>query len=335
MSVAPRLSPEFLDDGRTDDLVQPFQIDRFGLRGRLVRLGETVDTVLGRHDYPDSVARLLGEALALAACLASSVKYEGVFTLQAKGNGPVSLLVADVTSDGALRGYAGFDAAAVAALETRPSAPTVARLFGGGYVAFTVDQGSKAQRYQGIVELQGATLAECVHHYFQQSEQIDTAIKLACERAGAAWRAGALMVQRLPEQRETDQPELDVEGEWGEGSEEGWHRAVLFMSTATAAEMIDPRLTPRELLFRLFHEDGVRVFRPRFLEERCRCGRGRVEKVLVSLPRAEIESLKEDDPELVVTCEFCNRSERFSADELDRLYAPVGDGASGRGAAAD
>ena len=321
MSAAPRLSPELLDQGRSDDLVQPFQIDRFGLRGRLVRLGDIADAVLSRHDYPEPVTRVLGEALALAACLASSVKYEGIFTLQAKGNGPVSLLVADVTSEGAVRGYAGFDAAAVAEVTKGPTPPTVARLFGGGYLAFTVDQVEKGQRYQGIVELQGATLAESVHHYFRQSEQIDTAIKLACSRAGGSWRAGALMVQRLPEQRETDQPELDVEGELVAGSEEGWHRAILFMSTATAAEMIDPGLTARELLFRLFHEDGVRVFQPRYLEERCRCGRDRVERVLVSLPRTEVESLKEDDPELVVTCEFCNRTERFTEDELDRIYA--------------
>ena len=326
MSSKPKLSPEFLVEGRTDDLVQPFQIDRQGLRGRLVRLGATVDAVLHRHAYPEPVARLLGEALVLAACLASSVKYEGVFTLQARGDGALSLLVADVTSEGAMRGYAGYDAEALTALLAQDPQPTVARLFGGGYLAFTVDQGDDTQRYQGIVELQGATLAESVHHYFRQSEQIDTAIKLACGPAGAgadgrlAWRAGALMVQRLPEQRLPEQPPLDVEGEPGPGSEEGWRRAVILLGSATAAEMLDPRLTPRELLFRLFHEDGVRVYRPRFLEERCRCGRGRVEKVLASLPREEVESLREDDERLVVTCQFCNRSESFTDAELDRLY---------------
>lgn len=318
---APQLSPEYLDHGRTDDLVQPFQIDRYGLRGRLVRLGDTVDAVLRRHDYPEPVARLLGEALVLAACLASSVKYDGIFTLQARGQGALSLLVVDVTSDGAMRGYAGFDAAAVrAALEQDPT-PTAARLFGGGHLAFTVDQGrGDGQRYQGIVELQGASLADCVHHYFRQSEQIDTAIKVACGPVAvgggpARWRAGALMVQRLPEQAASGGgPDA------GSESAEGWHRAVVFLGSATTAEMLDPGLTPRELLFRLFHEDGVRVYRPRLLEERCRCGRRRVEEVLAALPRAEVERLREADDAVVVTCQFCNRAERFTDADLDRLY---------------
>lgn len=320
------LHPDDREMGPTDDVVQPFQIDRYGLRGRLVRLGDSVDAVLDRHDYPPPVAELLGRAMALAACLASSVKYEGVFTLQAAGAGPVRTLVADVTSDGAIRGYVGFDREALDETLSRDATPTVPRLFGGGHLSFTVDQGGERGRYQGIVELEGATLAECVHHYFRQSEQIDTAVHLACAKVGEGsgqgpWRAGALMVQRLPEQRGEDQPELDVVGDLADegGSEEGWRRAVTFMGTASSGELLDPGLTPNTLLFRLFHEDGVRVFEPRPIEDRCRCSRGRIERVLRSLPRQEVQELKIEDA-VVVTCEFCNRTERFTDGDLDAVY---------------
>jgi len=305
---------------RTDDLVQPFQIERNGLRGRLVRLGGAVDGVLARHDYPDPVARLLGEAMALAACLASSVKYDGIFTLQANGDGPVSMLVTDITSAGTIRGYVGYDRERLAAATADRTEPTVPRLLGGGYLAFTVDNtGEQADgensRYQGIVALEGASLAECVHHYFRQSEQIETGVKVVCGRVGRgdggdSWRAAALMVQRLPEQAGADR---DVD-------DEGWRRAMVFLGSATPSELLDPVLTPETLLYRLFHEDGVRVYPPRPVAEGCRCGgRARIETVLRSMPAAEIRDMKIDDA-VVVTCEFCGRAERFDDDDLDMLY---------------
>src|SRR5579859_395761 len=173
-----------------DDLIRPFQIDAHALRGRLVRLGPVFDRVVDQHGYPEPVAVMLGEAMALAALLAGALKYEGIFTLQTKGDGPITLMVADVASSGAVRGYAQFDPAAL----ERVTAPgnSVPRLLGGGYLAFTVDQGEHTERYQGIVELAGATLAECAHHYFRQSEQVQAGIKLAVGRLaeGGAWRAG-------------------------------------------------------------------------------------------------------------------------------------------------
>src|SRR4051812_26863504 len=155
-------------DRRADDLVQPFQIDAPGLRGRLVRLGASVDEVLSRHDYPEPVARLLGETLALAAALSGALKYDGVFSLQTKGDGPVRMMVADITSQGAMRGYAAFDQQALAdalsssagALPGSPLSAPVPRLLGRGHLAFTVDQGPDTERYQGIVELSGGTLAD-------------------------------------------------------------------------------------------------------------------------------------------------------------------------------
>jgi molecular chaperone Hsp33 len=308
-----------------DDLVQPFQIESMAAQGRFVRLGKSVDNVLTAHDYPDSVAALLGEAQALAGLLAGAFKYDGVLTVQVKGDGPVTLLVADVTSDGAMRGYAQYDAARIRALEASGpdavGAAPVARLLGSGYLAFTVDRGAEHQRYQGIVELEGATLADCAHAYLHRSVQMDAAINLAVGRVpagpgGETWRAGGLMVQRMADggrlQRRSGEARDPLD-------DDAWRRAVVLMKSCSRDELLDQRLNPDDLLFRLFHEDGVRVFEPSSVEMRCRCSRARVENVLRSFPRAEIESMKEDD-RIVVTCEFCNAEYGFDDDQLERLY---------------
>jgi molecular chaperone Hsp33 len=315
--------------GRDDDLVQPFQIEAHAIRGRLVRLGPLLAEVLSRHAYPEPVAALLGQTLALAATFASAFKYDGVFTLQTKGEGPVSMLVADVTSKGEIRGYARYDEARLAAAEREAAQGhgalgVVPRLLGPGYLAFTVDQGSKTERYQGIVELEGAELADCIHHYFRQSEQLDAAFKLAVGRIAAApgastWRAAGLMIQRLPL----------VGGEAGAAADDGkrdaqedaWRRALIMMGSATTAEMLDPGLGAHDLLYRLFHEDGVRVFRQRPLRPGCRCSRERVVRVLRALSPAELEEMKVDG-RIVVTCQFCMREYGFDEAELAAALAP-------------
>src|SRR5262249_5579908 len=232
---------------------------------------------------------MLGEAIGLAAALAGALKYEGVFTLQTKGDGPIHLIVADVTSDGAVRGYAQYDreklAKATAALP--PGAGIggpVPRLLGAGYLAFTVDQGEHTERYQGIVELQGATLADCAHHYFRQSEQVEAGLKVAIARlpdgqGGFRWRAGSIMIQRLP-----------AEGDAAKraAAADGGRRAMILMSSSTSHELVVPELAPEALLFRLFHEDGVRAYRRHDLHPRCRCSRERVERVLRLLPADEL-----------------------------------------------
>jgi molecular chaperone Hsp33 len=301
-----------------DDLVQPFQIDLFGLRGRLVRVGPLLDEILTRHDYPEPVARMLGEAIALAAALSGALKYAGVFTLQTKGDGPVHLLVADITSDGAVRGYAQYDrdrlAKAMAALPAGATiGDSVPRLLGAGHLAFTVDQGEHSERYQGIVELQGATLADCAHHYFRQSEQVQAGLKVAvARRADAAgrpsWRGGSLMIQRLPA----------GEGPGGDAAEDGWRRAMILMSSCTSGELVDPGLAPEALLFRLFHEDGVRVYRRHDLAAGCRCSRERVERVLRMLPADQLDDMKVEG-RVVVTCQFCSAPYEFDEAALAAL----------------
>jgi len=296
-----------------DDRILPFQIEASHIRGRLVRLGPLAAEILGQHSYPRLVARRVAEALALTAALAGALKYDGIFTLQIKGDGPIRLLVADATSAGQMRGYAQFDADAVAAVAKLDADPSVPRLFGGGYLAFTVDQGQHTERYQGIVELNGTTLAECIHAYFRQSEQLQAVILLGADagEAGAGWRSGALMLQRLP----PEGPETERDN-----AEESWRRAIALMGSCTPAELTDPRLAPEDLLYRLFHEDGVRVYRPIELKAECRCSRERVERVLAALGKSDLEEMKIDG-RIFVTCEFCGR--RYDFDEADLARLPT------------
>jgi molecular chaperone Hsp33 len=290
-----------------DDLLRPFQLERSALRGRLVRLGDALDRILTRHDYPEPVGQLLGELLVLAAALAGGLRFQGTFSLQAKGSGPVSLLLADYTHDGAMRGYARFDA------ERIDAGADLAALLGDGRLALTVDQGDAGAAYQSIVELSGASLTECMQTYFRQSEQLKTGLKIAVGRVADngtwRWRGGGLMVQRL-----ADQPVDEVHLE-------DWHRTMLLLGTATEAELLDAGLPADALLYRLFHEEGVRVFAPQDLRFGCRCTRERVEKLLQSFPDAEVEEMRQDDGLLVVTCQFCNAGFRFDEAQLARLHA--------------
>ena len=317
MPGEPNLTIE--SDPRSDDLVQPFRIDPFALRGRLVRLGPTVDRILSQHDYPEPVAAILGEAIALAVVLAGALKYDGIFTLQTKSDGPVRLIVADVSTDGAVRGYAQYDSARLGEAMMQPGqSPSVPELVGSGYIAFTVDQGENTERYQGIVELIGGNLAECAQHYFRQSEQIQAGIKLAAARSGPpgpngrAWRAGGLMLQRVPPEGGHRVIADDVE--------DGWRRAMVLMSSATPAELVDPELTPRRLLFRLFHDEGVRVYRTHPLEARCRCSRERIIRILRAFPAEDIEDMQKDEV-TTVTCEFCNTRYDFNSADFSPIEA--------------
>jgi molecular chaperone Hsp33 len=304
-----------------DDYLRPFQIEGMTVRGRLVRLGPALHEIISRHGYPDLVSHLLGEAVALSSALAGALKFDGVFTLQTKGDGPLSAMVADVKSPGDLRGYAKFEPEAIAAFEA-DARPSIPRILGGGHIAFTVDQGADTERYQGIVALEGQSLADCAHNYFRESEQIDTAIVLACGRhpdsnsASGAWRGGAIMLQRLPE----GDPSLlarGVEVERDEVSEDDWRRVVTMLASTKDSELLDPELPGDDLLFRLFHEDGVRIFEPTGLRPGCRCSPERAERILAQLPPHELPGLALDNA-LIVTCEFCNASFTFTLDQFDR-----------------
>lgn len=295
------------------DFTQTFQIEGLDVRGRLVRLGPELDKVIDAHGYPDAVSEMLAETLTLAATLASALKYDGLFSLQVQSEGPISLLVADVTSAGAMRGYARYDADRVAEAAAGQGAK-VPRLLGSGHLAFTVDQGQDMERYQGIAALDGATLAECAHHYFRNSEQLETAIFLAAEVKDGAAKAGALMVQRMPQTI----PEHHIVD--AEDAEDGWRRTVAILASLTADELLDTGLDHDQLLFRLYHEDGVRAYEPQPLRHQCRCSHDKVATTLKSFPRAEITG---DDGHARVVCEFCQASYDFSPTDLDGLFAAV------------
>jgi molecular chaperone Hsp33 len=287
------------------DCTQPFEIEKSNVRGRMVRLGDELDLILTRHAYPKPVARFLAETLTLAVMLASTLKYEGVFSLQTRGDGPIRLMVADVTSTGDLRAYAQFDEDALAKVAGDIAIAPAPALLGKGHIAFTVDQGPDTERYQGIVELYGKTLADCVQHYFRQSEQIDTGITVPVDRdEDGHWRSGGVLLQRLPGERHPASDE-----------EDGWRRAMVLLTTATTEELVDPALRPSELLMRLYHEDGVRVWPVQALRFGCRCSRERVTTMLGTMSRDDIEAMKVDGV-VEVACQFCSTVYRFDDDDL-------------------
>jgi molecular chaperone Hsp33 len=290
-----------------DDLILPFQAEQADVVGRLVKLGPTVDTILSRHDYPEPVSKLLGEAVALTALLGAALKFEGKFILQASTDGPVDLLVADYQVPGGLRGYARFSAERLAEL------PADGRLLGEGNLAMTIDRGVDTERYQGVVQLEGESLTEAADTYFRQSEQLPTFIRLAVARhyrAGSAgerswtWRAGGLLVQKL-----TREGGRSV-GREAAFSEEDWTRARALAETVEDHELLDPMLPPDRLLYRLFHEEQVRAFRAISLESYCSCSRARVEELLKRFSAEDLAEMVVDG-EMWVTCEFCNSRYQF------------------------
>ncbi|MFA5121814.1 Hsp33 family molecular chaperone [Zavarzinia sp.] len=296
------------DNQRGDDRVLPFQIDALDVRGRIVRLGPVVDTILSRHDYPDAVSRLLAEMIVVATLLGNSVKFDGSFTVQTKSDGPLSLMVSDFATPGALRGYAQFEPEAVAALGLTPS---LAALVGKGYLAMTIDQGPDTERYQGIVALDGADLAACAETYFRDSEQIPTLVRLAARRAwpGGPWLAGGLMIQHLP--HGSAGPRIDAAGHLpDEADDDHWANARAKAASVTADELVGPGLRAEELVWRLFHEDGIRVYSQLELAVGCRCSREHIASVLTRFSPEDRADMAVDG-RIVVTCEFCNAGFAF------------------------
>jgi molecular chaperone Hsp33 len=318
----PSATPDFLQHDRppVPDIVvprgvQPFHLHQKPVRGRLIRLGPLADALLTRHDHHPVVARLMGEALALAAGLAAALKFRGSFSIQAKGDGPVAMLIADCTDQGALRGYARATPARLEAALAIEAAPPAEALLGKGYLAFTCDQGADMDRYQGIVAIEGATLSEMTGHYFRTSEQLRTHVQLACTRTEAGWRAAALIMERVAGEGGVD-PELDAEAQ-----EEAWRTALALAGTLTEAELVDDTLPPGAVLHRLFHAEGLALDRPRALSYGCRCSRARLAGVLAGFPAEDLDHMAEDGA-ITMTCEFCNLDFRF--DRADVQPSAIG-----------
>ena len=294
-----------------DDIVAPFQIEGEPVRGRIVRLGAAVDDVLTRHDYPDAVANLLGEACALASLVGSNLKFEGRMIVQAQGDGPVAYVVVDYDTSGALRGYCRYDAERVAEVSTGFVRPGAKTLLGQGVFIMTVDQGPDMDRYQGVTAIEGETLALCAEQYFAQSEQTPTRVRLAVGQAdtgeGLKWRAGGILIQNIAED--------DARG----STTEAWNRTQALFETVGEDELIDPTITAATLLWRLFHEDGVRLFDGKELKAFCRCSEQRISGVLASFSAEERADMVEDDGKIRVTCEYCSRVYALEPGELETL----------------
>lgn len=307
-----------------DDSVLPFAVEALDVRGRVVRLGHSLDELLANHGYPKLVSRLVAEAAALATLLASSLKFAGRFTLQTQTDGPVSMLVVDIQAPGKMRAYANFDAARVEAAGDRYDA---GELMGKGHLAMTIEHPGETNRYQGIVALEGGNLEAAAHQYFMQSEQIPTRVRLAVAEEmqagkGSNWHAGGLLVQFLPrEAARAKQADLDP-GDSPEGTprhevkpDDAWIEAQSLVATIEDVELIDPALSSERLLWRLFNERGVKVFKPQTVAAECRCSRERLLSILNNFSADERAGMVENG-HVGVKCEFCGKRYEFEPEEI-------------------
>ena len=310
-----------VSDDAADDSILPFGVEPLSVRGRVVRLGPALDGIFKRHAYPDAVNRALGEAVALAVLLGSTVKGGGRFQLQTQTDGAVSMLLVDYDSPANLRALARFDAA-------RLGAAKGGALLGSGHMAFTFDPGGDMARYQGVVAIDGQGLEAAAHDYFLRSEQIPTRVRLAVGRdvtsSGEHWRAGGLLAQFLPSAPQRMRQADLHPGDAPEGAasqepvdeDDSWLEAQAHVGTVADHELLDPTLSSERLLHRLFHERGVRVHGPVALADVCRCTDGGVEAMLRSFPADDRAAMVGDDGMIGVTCEFCSRKRSFSPSQF-------------------
>ncbi|MEM9704860.1 MAG: Hsp33 family molecular chaperone [Pseudomonadota bacterium] len=300
------------------DKILPFQIAETAVRGRVIRLGPAIDEILTRHPFEASVKMLIGETAALVAMMGSSLKFDGRLIFQVQGDGPVPMLVSDYAASGALRATASV--ATDSALDEIPAikdrAPMRVLMGNKAHIVVTVDQGPDMERYQGVTPLDGATIAEAAVSYFDQSEQIPTAVKLGVGRIAGldgkeTWRAGGILAQFVPGEgggRERGEAILK-----GPEEQELWDRAAALLETTQLDELLDPMIASETLLYRLFHEDGVRVFDPQPVRAECHCGAHKIEPVLSRYTAEDLADMAEDGV-ITVTCEFCRTDYRFAPD---------------------
>jgi len=307
--------------GAGDDIVVTFQLEGRSVRGRAVRLGDTADAILASHAYPQSVARLVGECALVATLIGDSLKFDGRLIVQAsgpgsqgqqvEGNGAVAFVVADFVPGQGVRAYAKYDADRVQALEAQADGPLGPRqLLGGGHFVMTIDPGEGMERYQGVTAIEGDSLAESAEHYFAQSEQVPTRLRLAVgqqvlDGGRTVWRAGGALIQQLA--GDDSRPSEDTDFE---------HALALF-NTVEDAELLDPDLSAGQVLFRLFHEDGVRIEQDRPVVRRCSCERQKLAELLARFPADDREHMSKSDGSVAMTCEYCNREWAFTAAEID------------------
>lgn len=296
------------------DTCVSFFIDNGAYQGRLIRMSSVLDTIIGKHCYPRPVAAVVAESTVLAAMLASTLKYEGLFTLQTQSNGAVSMVVADVTSEGKIRACASFDEEHLKQNQelrkTSGEIEAAPHLMGKGHLAFTVDQGPNTELYQGIVDLQGKNLTECALRYFKQSEQIDTDLKLflqAPEGESGSWLAAGIMLQKMPLKGGNESSPEEME--------EAWNEAKVFMESLTQDEVFDAELTSEQLLHRLFHANNLSISKCKNYSFGCRCSREKLLQTLSTFSEDDINAMLENN-KVTATCHFCSEKYVFDKGEL-------------------
>lgn len=275
------------------DTLTRFMFEHAEVRGESVRLDATWRAVLARHPYPEPVKKLLGEMMAACALLAATLKFEGALIMQMQGSGPVTLLVVECDSEFHLR--------ATAKWRDELAHEDVRALLGDGKFVITIDPKTGGQAYQGIVALEGATVAEVLEHYMLRSEQLETRLWLASD----AQQACGLLLQRLPEKTSDD--------------EDAWNRALNLAGTLTPEELLS--LPAREVLHRLFHEEDLRLFEPQPVSFRCTCSRDRVTAMLRMLGLDEVRSILNEQGRIDVDCEFCNQHYSFDPVDAEQIFA--------------
>ncbi len=283
-----------------DDQCLAFQIEAQDIKGRIIRLDRPLNDVLDSHDYPGDVKRELGRAMAITAMLGSMMKFEGILTLQLKSDGIIRSLVSDFSTDGSgsgvVRGYAG--------LGENISADMPA--LGDGQLMITMDQGRYMDRYQGIVKLQDGSLKQSAEEYFLTSEQLPTRLMVCCDRdEGGRWTAAAIMIQHLA--GDTENTPQD--------SQDQWNTASILLSTLKPSELLNRRLSLQDLLMRLYHESGVRIFTATEMMSGCRCSEEKLRDVLASLSTRELQDSAQDGI-ITITCEFCKTDHKFELKKL-------------------
>lgn len=284
------------------DQLRRFVFDQLPMHGRLVNLNASFQAVMDLHPYPQPVRELLGQAMVAAVLLAATLKFKGQLTLQLQGDGDVKMLVVQCTDELSLRGLARY--------EPGLKGKNFPELVGKGRMLVTLETGNADNRYQGIVPLEGDTLAQCLDAYFYTSEQLPTRFWLATGKDSAA----GMLLQQLPQGAAV-------------GDEDAWPRLNMLAGTLTDEELLG--LPDRDILVRLFHEEDVRMFEPRRITFSCLCTRDRVEDVLKLLGEEEVGEVLSERGEVEVHCEFCNKPYRFDEVDTARLFASgMGQGSS-------
>ena len=291
-----------------------FLIDDGLFVGRVARLDNVLKTIIHKHGYVKNVSVALSETTALAVLLANALKFEGLFTLQLQGNGPVSTIVADVTSDGKIRACANYDKEhlekAWALRKNEGEIEATPHLLGTGTLAFTIDDG-KNNYHQGVVDLQGKTLEECALRYFKQSEQIETMLKLFVEipkDEEGDWKAGGILLQRIPNYGGKN---MDMEN-----LAELKNEAEILMKSLKKEELFDKNLSLQEILYRLYHANKLVITKENSYEFKCRCSREKLLKTLRGFSEDELSSMLDENSKIKAKCGFCSEEYEFTIPEI-------------------